>query len=183
MCTTQNTEKETRDIMPTIYIDMDGVVADWETAAKQFIQQQKDINGLWPDEEWQRIRSQQHFYRHLPQMPRADELMALARRFRDELGWRLCMLTAIPHKNDMHEVFHDKIDWMAERWPEVRVHFGPYSYDKQHHCEPGDILVDDRTSNCAEWRARGGVAVQVTQDYALALNELAALFSVSGRKA
>jgi 5'(3')-deoxyribonucleotidase len=158
--------------MPTIYIDMDGVVADWEAAAAQHIQKQKDINGLWPNEDWEKIRSQVHFYRHLPEMPRARELMDLARRFRDELGWELRMLTAIPHKNDMHETFHDKIDWMAERWPEVRVHFGPYAHDKQHHAKPGDILVDDRTSNIQEWRAVGGVAVQVTRDYALALTQL-----------
>ena len=162
--------------MPTIYIDMDGVVADWETAAEQHIQKQKDINSLWPNEEWEKIRSQHHFYRHLPEMPRAQEMMALARRFRDELGWRLCMLTAIPHKNDMHDTFHDKVDWMAERWPEVRVHFGPYSQDKQHHCQPGDILVDDRTSNCKEWAARGGIAVQVTKDYEWALHQLQQVF-------
>jgi hypothetical protein len=86
------------------------------------------------------------------------------------------MLTAIPHKNDMHDTFHDKVDWMAERWPEVRVHFGPYSQDKQHHCEPGDILVDDRTSNCQEWAARGGIAVQVTKDYGWALHQLQQVF-------
>jgi 5'(3')-deoxyribonucleotidase len=158
--------------MPTIYIDMDGVVADWEAAAAQHIQKQKDINGLWPKEDWEKIRSQIHFYRHLPEMPRARELMALARRFRDELGWELRMLTAVPRKNDMHETFHDKIDWMAERWPEVRVHFGPYAEDKQDHATPGDILVDDRPSNIQEWQAAGGIAVHVTKDYDLALEQL-----------
>jgi len=168
--------------MPTIYIDMDGVVADWESAALQHIQHQRDINGVWPDEEWQRIRSVDHFYRHLPEMPRAHDMMALARRFRDELGWNLHMLTAIPHKNDMYEVFHDKIDWMAERWPEIRVHFGPYSDDKHHHCRPGDVLVDDRTANCEQWRQAGGIAVQVTRDYDLALSELAAVLEQAGVK-
>ena len=155
---------------------MDGVVADWETAAEQHIQHQRDINSLWPDAEWEKIRGVDHFYRHLPEMPRAHDMIALARRFRDELGWNLYMLTAIPHKNDMHHVFHDKIDWVAERWPDVRVHFGPYSHDKHHHCQQGDILVDDRASNCEEWQAAGGQAVRVTQDYAQALEELEQIF-------
>ena len=37
--------------------------------------------------------------------------------------------------------------------------FGPYSKDKHQHCEPGDILIDDRSSNIEEWRAVGGIAI------------------------
>jgi 5'(3')-deoxyribonucleotidase len=162
--------------MPTIYMDMDGVVADWEKAAELLLGHSKHINAEWPVEDWEKIRGQAQFYRHLPEMPGARLMMALACRFRDELGWQLHMLTAIPHDNDMPGVFHDKIDWVAERWPEVRVHFGPYSTDKLRHCTPGDILVDDRPSNCAEWRSAGGVAVQVTEDYDQAVAQLQALF-------
>ena len=98
--------------------------------------------------------------------------MSLARRFETELGYNLRMLTAIPPDNDFPEVFQDKMDWMREYFPGVRVHFGPYSEDKQHHCLPGDILVDDRTSNITEWRAAGGTGIHVTQDYQRALDEL-----------
>jgi 5'(3')-deoxyribonucleotidase len=161
----------------TIYIDMDSVVADWEAFAMEILGTSTlDINGRWPDEDWARLKSCKTFYRNLPKMPKADELMALARRFRDELGWDLFMLTAIPHTDDVPEVYQHKIEWQLERYPDVMVHFGPYSHDKQKHCKPGDILVDDRTSNCEEWRAVGGIAVQVTKDYDLALRELQELF-------
>jgi hypothetical protein len=43
-----------------------------------------------------------------------------------------------------------------ERFERIPVLFGPYSFDKYKHCTPGDILIDDRTSNCEEWRAAGG---------------------------
>jgi 5'(3')-deoxyribonucleotidase len=168
--------------MRTIYIDMDGVVADFDTVAQEIMQataeerRQAQQNGRWPDHKWQQILTQQNFYRILPRMPQADQMMALARRFRDELGWRLRMLTAIPKNNDFPECYQDKFDWMAEHYPGIRVIFGPYSEDKQHHCRPGDILVDDRKSNIEQWRARGGRAVHVTRDYDQALAELEALF-------
>jgi 5'(3')-deoxyribonucleotidase len=110
-------------------------------------------------------------------MLRADELMALAMRFRDELDWNLVMLTAIPRGNDVFESFHDKIRWMDKYYPGIEVHFGPYSQDKQDHCKiAGDILVDDRLDNCEQWRSKGGTAVRVTKDYQSALTELQSIF-------
>jgi 5'(3')-deoxyribonucleotidase len=148
--------------MPTIYLDMDGVLADFNTAARDFIQAteaerlQAEQNGRWPKEKWAR----------------------LARRFRDELDWELKILTAIPHNNDMHEVFQDKFDWIRDYYPDIRMHFGPYSEDKQLHAKPGDILVDDRTSNCTQWQAVGGRAVQVHSGrFQEALDELKGLFA------
>jgi len=169
--------------MPTIYLDMDGVLADFNTAARLHFnasreeQAAADAAGRWPRERWSTIREQTNFYRTLPKMPQADELVALARRLRDELGWELRVLTAIPHNNDMPEVFQDKFDWMGEYYPDIRVHFGPYSADKQHHARPGDILVDDRVSNCTEWAAAHGIAVKVNSGrYQEALDRLTNIF-------
>jgi len=169
--------------MPTINIDMDGVVADFFTGASVYLNamkeeiQQADQNGQWPEASWNRLRDAPHWFRNLPKMPQADEMMALAQRFRDELGWNLRMLTAIPNKNDLPDVFQDKFDWMQEYYPGIRVNFGPYSTDKWRHCKPGDILVDDRADNCAQWQAAGGHAVRVTGNYDLALAELEILFN------
>lgn len=169
--------------MPTIYLDMDGVLADFNTAARLHFNASKeeqaaaDEAGRWPKERWATIRDQVHFYRNLPKMPQADELVALARRFRDELGWELRVLTAIPHNNDMHEVFQDKFEWMGEHYPDIKLHFGPYSKDKHLHARPGDILVDDRVSNCTEWAAAHGIAVKVNSGrYQEALDRLFNIF-------
>jgi hypothetical protein len=57
------------------------------------------------------------------------------------------------------------------------MHFGPYSKDKQYHAQPGDILVDDRTSNCTEWNAVHGIAVKVNAGrYQEALDRLLNIF-------
>lgn len=174
--------------MKTIYIDMDGVVADFERAARKIInvdpgELHKDSNNYWPRDQWEQLLAHPHLYRNLAKMPKADEMMALARRFRDELGWTLRMLTAIPRKNDIPFVFEDKIDWMREYYPDVPVFFGPYSEDKQNFCQFGDILVDDRQSNIYEWGVRGGIGILVTEHaYDEALNKLHTLFEETKRK-
>jgi len=158
---------------------MDGVLADFNTAARNYLQatpqeeHEAERNGRWPEHKWRHLVDAPNFYRHLPKMPLADELVKLARRFQDELGWTVMILTAIPTNNEVPDVFQDKFDWMHEYYPGIRLCFGPYSTDKYKHARPGDILVDDRDSNCRAWRATGNTAVRVlSQDYQSALDEL-----------
>lgn len=152
--------------MTTFYLDMDGVVADWDTAAEDFLGvpfRTKPVYGEYrvTAAEWDRLRAQSRFYRSLPLMADCQQLVALARQYRDHLGWQLLFLTAVPHNNDQPWAFSDKVLWAQERFPDIPVHFGPHSTDKWRHCQPGDILVDDRGDNCDAWRAAGGRAFKV----------------------
>jgi 5'(3')-deoxyribonucleotidase len=168
--------------MPTIYIDMDGVLADFNTKAREVLgateadSDQAAQVGRWPREKWETLKEIYHFYRILPKTPFADRVMELARRYRDELGWKLYILTAIPSGNDVPQAFQDKVEWIQEYYPDVEVHFGPYSRDKAHHCRPGYILVDDRYDNCESWTQAGGQAIRVLKDPEPALKELAETF-------
>lgn len=171
--------------MPTLYLDMDGVLADFNALARQTLrattQDERDAaaRGRWPQEEWNKLKTVPNFYRILPKTDIADELVNLARQFRDELGWNIRVLTAIPKNNDMPDAFQDKMEWMQEYYPDIRVHFGPYSKDKQHHARDGDYLVDDRVDNCREWTVAGGRAVKVNDsDRPAALAELRAIYAV-----
>ena len=171
---------------PVLYLDMDGVLADFNTAARELLgatdaeENRAAQAGRWPDHKWRQIADQSNFYLNLPKMPLADELVELAMRFKHNLDYEVRVLTAIPSGNDMPDAFHDKIDWMNNYYGQfgIRVHFGPYSHDKAKHCQSSDdILVDDRTSNCEQWRAAGGVAVQVKNgEYRQALIELESIF-------
>lgn len=165
---------------------MDGVLADFNRAAQDLLGATDQDSaaaaqrGRWPEEEWRKIADQKNFYAILPKMPLADELVELAIRFRENLDYDVKILTAIPKGNDMPDAFHDKIDWINKHYGQhnFRVHFGPYSHDKARHCQGrDDILVDDRTSNCTEWRRAGGTAVQVRDgEYRQALLELEKIF-------
>ena len=164
----------------TFYLDMDGVVADWEAAASAFLgRPMRDPDSLThyrnTPEEWAQIKTQSRFYRSLPLMQRVDELVHLARQYRDTLGWSLLFLTAVPAKDDVHWAFYDKVMWAQDHFPDIPVHFGPHSYEKCNHCSEGDILVDDRPDNCEQWRAAGGTAFKVNgNDLASVLDLIAA---------
>lgn len=152
--------------MNTFYLDMDGVCADWEVAAAKFLGRElRDPDPVTHFrttlEEWERLKTQTRFYRDLPLMPRVQELVALARQYRDTLGWSLLFLTAVPSNDTVHWAYYDKVLWAQDNFPDIPVHFGPHSNDKWRHCQPGDILVDDRADNCASWNQAGGWAVKV----------------------
>lgn len=158
-----NNNNNTKSHTNTFYLDMDGVVADWETAAAEFFGRPIRLKGATNSvTEWDSIKTQHRFYRTLPLMPRVDELVALARQYRDQLGWQLLFLTAVPRNDDMPWAFYDKVLWAQQHFADIPVHFGPHSWHKQQHCGAGDILVDDRLSNCEQWSAAGGICFRVT---------------------
>lgn len=153
--------------MTTLYLDMDGVLADFNKQAQTVLgASNQDTHaaaqrGRWPEEQWRKLKADPHFYRTLPKTEIADELVNVARTLRDEFGWQLFILTAIPKANDMPDAFHDKILWVQDYFPDLRVHFGPYSNDKFRHAKPGDVLIDDRKDNCTQWEAAQGLAIKV----------------------
>jgi hypothetical protein len=146
-----------------IYIDLDDVVADWNTEAIAFLKEiEVDEDGRLAPNVWPTLRGHTRFYRNLPLMPGATDLVNWALEYGKKHNAPVAFLTAIPRDNDVQYAFYDKVLWAHERFPDIPVFFGPYSYDKQTHCQPGDILFDDRKSNCDEWIAAGGLACRYT---------------------
>lgn len=141
-----------------IYLDMDDVVADWHTSAQDFLQMKWNKEGeRIPQEDWDKIKMNTHFYRKLPLKENAHDLVDYCKQaVADGKADELRFLSALPRNNDMTWAIWDKCQWAMEHFPGVPVFLGPYSYDKWKHCRPGDILIDDRTSNCVEWANVGG---------------------------
>lgn len=160
--------------MTTLHLDMDGVVADFDAYAEKILHARSD-DGRWSREMWQSLREHKRMYRDLPKTPEADELVAFCRELCQQRSWDLVFLTAVPKGNDFFWAFQDKMDWVRNYYPDIPVHFGPYSVDKQIHCQPGDILIDDRLSNIQEWTLAGGHAIRHQGDLANTLSLLKAL--------
>jgi hypothetical protein len=138
---------------------MDDVVADWMQAARDIVKRNWNYGEQIPDEDWNKVRAKTRFYRDLPVKEGAHDLVNFCRdAVAEGLADDLRFLTALPHNDDMPYAAYDKVLWTIERFERIPVLFGPYSYDKHKHCQPGDILIDDRTSNCEEWIAAGGHA-------------------------
>jgi len=142
-----------------IFLDMDDVVADWMTAARDIVKRNWNYGEQIPDSDWNKLRAKTRFYRDLPVKDGAFDLVNFCRdAVAEGLADDLRFLTALPHNDDMPYAAYDKVLWATERFERIPVLFGPYSYDKYKHCQPGDILIDDRTSNCVEWENAGGHA-------------------------
>ena len=142
-----------------IYLDMDDVVADWMPAARAIVNRNWEYGERIPESDWAKVKAKERFYRHLPIKPGAHELVDYCKQaVENGQAEGLFFLTALPHDYSVPWASYDKICWAQERFPDIPVFFGPFSHDKYKHCQPGDILIDDRTSNCSEWRAAGGRA-------------------------
>jgi len=142
-----------------IYLDMDDVVADWMPAARAIVNRNWDYGERIPDSDWDKVKAKARFYRDLPIKPGAYDLVEYCKKLTADTNGTLQFLTALPHDYSVPFASYDKVMWANERFPGIPVLFGPYSYDKWKHCvNPTDVLIDDRTSNCEEWRAAGGQA-------------------------
>lgn len=144
--------------MTTLYLDMDGVVADFNEYAHRTLGVPAS-QGIYPDDVWQKLAANPRIYRDLIPITYAGELVATCFNFAQRKQYGFMFLTAVPKGNDVPWAFYDKVEWARKYFPNIPVMFGPYSKDKHQHCEPGDILIDDRSSNIEEWRAAGGIAI------------------------
>ena len=150
--------------MKTIYIDMDGVVADFDTYVEGVLGREigwgtsQDLT----DDEWVKLASVDRLYYHLPLMPDATKLVAYAKSL--STRFYVGLLTAIPRRTTIPSAQADKQAWVDKYFPGMKMDIGPYSRDKQKWCTPGDILIDDRPSNIVEWSAAGGIAMYHTGD-------------------
>jgi hypothetical protein len=145
--------------MTTIYLDMDDVVADWMAEARNIVKRNWNYGERIPDEDWNKVKAKSRFYRNLPLKEGAVELVQYCRdAVSDGRAESMAFLTALPHDYSVPWAIQDKVWWAHERFEGIPVFFGPFSFDKWRHCTPGDILVDDRTSNCVEWENAGGHA-------------------------
>jgi hypothetical protein len=144
-----------------IYLDMDDVVADWHYRAQEILKLRvvKDSDRI-PQAEWDKLKDHLRFYRDLPLMEGAHELVDMCKAYiARNPQYNLRFLTALPHDHSMPFAVYDKVHWGDKHFPGIPVTIGPFSYDKWRHCKnAGDILIDDRHSNCHEWEAQGGIA-------------------------
>ena len=160
--------------MTTIFIDMDRVVADFDGYAERTLGIKSKPGIRFDQEDWCRWRDHSNrIYRILPVLPNAYSLVSGLKQLRDQYGFDMRFLTAVPKENDLGWAFWDKMEWACKHFPGIPVWFGPYSVDKHNHCKPGDILIDDRPSNIEEWP---GHAIHYQGDHQLTLNTVEKIF-------
>ena len=158
--------------MRTIYIDMDGVVADFDSYVSTLLGRKIGWSSTQDlsDEEWERLASVDRLYYQFPLMPDATKLVAYVKSL--STRFHVGFLTAVPRRSTIPSAKDDKQAWVDKYFPGMKMDIGPYSHHKQKWCKPGDILIDDRPSNIEQWTAVGGIAIYHTGDVDASIKRL-----------
>ena len=147
----------------TLFLDLDGVFADFDGAVRKLFG--KPIQEVPRKEMWGRIFRTHGFWSDLAMIPGAEALWEHCRPYDPVI------LTGILKGDRTCEP--SKIAWVKQRFETDRV-ICCMSRDKPRYGKPGDILVDDRSSNVDAWEAMGGHAV-LHRDAAATIERLKAL--------
>jgi len=156
--------------MRQLYLDCDGVLADFDKGAIAVL-------GLHPRiyEErhgigrfWQKLAAAPDFYFGLPLKDDAMVLFEAVRHLRP------IILTGLPRGNWAAD---QKVRWAARHFPGTRI-ITTLARDKRDHAREGDVLVDDQLTHRHLWEEAGGIFVH-HRDAETTLDALAAWFSVA----
>lgn len=136
-----------------LFLDMDGVLADFDGYYRQQFGVSLDRRSVQdPPGMWENIRSHGRFYRAVPPMADARQLLDATRHLNP------IILTGVP-RTQVPEAEEHKREWLAE-------HFGAdlpiiccRSSEKRLHGKPGDVLVDDWFKYRHLWEEMGGTFV------------------------
>lgn len=155
--------------MPQLYLDCDGVLADFERGAAEVLGMpveafQKRYN---PGKFWQKLATAPDFYANLPPLPDAYRLFDAVKHLNP------IILTGLPRGN---WAAPQKERWAAEHFPGTRI-ITCMAVDKRRHCQEGDVLVDDTLKHRHLWEGAGGIFIH-HKDAETSLSELSQYFPI-----
>ncbi len=142
------------DTLPTIYIDMDGVLADFESKYIE-LTGLSDFNNI----NWGALGSRiDNIFALLEPMKDAEYLVSEAFQLAKVYNYKVEILTAIPSRRRISLAAQHKREWISRYFPILKdvVNFGPYAIDKQNWCSNKyDVLIDDSVINISQWKGIG----------------------------
>lgn len=157
--------------MRRLFIDLDGVLADFDGQYERCFGIHLDRNAEDPPGFWDHIRAHGSFYRDLPLLPDALDLWRGAKRLHPSP----VILSGV--SKNVPESREQKAAWIKEHLgPDVPQLFCA-SRDKRMHGRPGDVLIDDWHKYRGLWQEMGGVFVLHTSA-ADSLARTAPLFAI-----
>ena len=137
--------------MPKLFLDCDGVLADFDAGAKKLL-------GMMPrafearhgkGAFWSKLARADNFYGTLPLMPDAQDLFDAVAHLRPTI------LTGLPLGT---WAAPQKVAWAERHFPGTPI-ITCMARDKVRYMEKGDVLVDDREQHRSKWEDAGGIFV------------------------
>jgi hypothetical protein len=138
-----------------LYIDLDGVLADFDTGAQRVIGTTDTYKWEWvhgTTKFWGMLDAADEFFYNLPPMADADFLWGAVKHLNPTI------LTALP-KRGAAAVDQQKRAWVAENLGIDVPVITCQTSEKPDYCLPGDVLIDDRTVNAERWNGALGTFV------------------------
>lgn len=150
--------------MKTVYFDLDDVLANFNEYANTVFGTDYKVGQMLRLEHWHALcNDHPRMFKLLRANGAAIEKVYELVRMQNT---RICILTALPF--DENHIWQyaaaDKFRWCDSYLLGIPMFVGPYAHDKWKHCTPGDLLIDDKQSNCDEWIAAGGEAFLYRED-------------------
>jgi 5'(3')-deoxyribonucleotidase len=151
-----------------VFVDMDGVIASfldaasiahnrplpYDNPANYGVWDTEKLWGITPAEFWAPCNSEE-FWLDIPKTSEADGIVEMLSR--DFGADNLAILTA---PNQAPGCVNAKRKWIQKYYPALAGRM-IFTAAKGLVAGPGKLLIDDKDSNCEEFRAAGGFAILV----------------------
>lgn len=140
---------------PKIYVDMDGVLADFDKKYRELFH--RDPLPAGSDENVGRLVGT-NFFSQLDKMPNADQVVALAKKL-GRGNWYIC---SSPLRGDHANSKENKIKWLAKMGydpNDVIITPRKESYAVNRIDGTANVLIDDKPKNINRWQDAGGIGV------------------------
>lgn len=160
------------DSKPIVYVDMDGVLADFfgKIAREHDVQYWREIHRK--DLGIDQVAKEPGFFEMLPVLPNAGRLM----RGVIHLANKYSILSS-PLLSDVEQSSKEKSEWLRRHLPNHPPQAVIFDHEKYKFAQQADgtpnILIDDWDTNIKLWEANGGVGILYKdEDYKEALQKL-----------
>ena len=137
-----------------IYIDMDGVIANWDSAARQILDEGDNFYEyearVGSVRAWEDIYANPSFFEDLVPFPWKDDLLMLTVKHSDSQ-----MILSAPSRVNRSLCMMQKRHWLDQ-------HVGPnypaiFEKDKHKYAGPNRLLIDDNERKIEKWVQAGGI--------------------------
>jgi 5'-nucleotidase len=141
-----------------VYIDMDGVLADFFSAWEDLmgVDHYKKIDNI--ENALQAIRDKDNFWLNLEPTPNAGKLLALVKELKGDYN-----ILSAPLAGDPRAEKHKKM-WVAKHLKQFPPKNVIITTDKENYAKQSDgtpnILIDDFGQNIAKWNQAGGIGIK-----------------------
>lgn len=146
-----------------VYVDMDGVIVDWErgasdiTGIKNIGNDHKHDDIVWPAID---KHGTTKFFAELPWMPDGRALWAFVNEHFVDI--RILSVAGGRTRKIDDDIAKGKIEWFRHHIPLLSMDdiiFVNNKHTKQRYSKPDDIIIDDTLVVITEWNNKGGIGI------------------------